>query len=101
MRYELRQFQKRKWHICNKWIWGIVNFLFVCCDHRLFTPVSIPRGWIFACMAIFPPATWAAVLVFREVHAGYVSVAGTDVNCWTLASVSFKSEHDFVHAHSK
>ena len=31
-----------------------------------------------------------------EVHAGYVSVAGTDI-VW----ISFKSKHDFVHVHSR
>ena len=37
---------------------------------------------------------------FGEVHAGYVSVAGTDFIAWILVSGSFKSEYDFVHAHS-
>ena len=32
----------------------------------------------------------------REVHAGYVSVAGTDIKCWTSVSGSLKSVHDFV-----
>ena len=30
-------------------------------------------------------------------HAGYVSIAGTSINCRISASESFKSEHDFVH----
>ena len=33
-------------------------------------------------------------------HAGYVSVAGTDIIAWTSVSGSFKSEYDFVHVHS-
>ena len=31
---------------------------------------------------------------FGEVHAGYVSVAGTDIIAWTSVSGSFKSEYD-------
>ena len=37
---------------------------------------------------------------FGEVHAGYVSVAGTDIIARTSVSGSFKSEYDFVHVHS-
>ena len=40
--------------------------------------------------------TWA-LLPFR-MHAGYVSVASTDINCWISASGSFESKHDFFYA---
>ena len=61
-----------------------------------------PREWIFACTAVCTPASRAVVLRldFGEVHAGYVSVAGTDIIAWTSVSGSFKSEYDFVHVHS-
>ena len=35
-----------------------------------------------------------------EVHAGYVSVAGTDIIARTSVSGSFQFEYDFVHVHS-
>ena len=37
---------------------------------------------------------------FGEVHAGYESVAGTEIIARTSASGSFKSEYDFVHVRS-
>ena len=39
--------------------------LFVCFDHRLFTPVSTPREWIFACTAVCNPVSRAVVLRLR------------------------------------
>ena len=39
--------------------------MFVCFDHSLFTPASTPKEWIFACTAIFTPASRAVVLCLR------------------------------------
>ena len=36
-------------------------------------------------------ATVAWALIPFKMHAGYVSVDGTDINCWASASGSFKS----------
>ena len=57
--------------------------LFVCFNHRLFTPASTPREWILG----------QSCSDFGEVHAGYVSVAGTDIIAWTSVSGYFKSEY--------
>ena len=39
--------------------------LFVCFVHRLLTPASTPREWIFVCTTVFTPASRAANLRLR------------------------------------
>ena len=72
-----------------------------CFDYRLFTPASTGQGsgFLRAQLFVLPPQGQSCTDL-GEVHAGYVSVAGTDIIARRSVSGSFKSEYDFVHMHS-
>ena len=74
--------------------------LFVCFDHRLFTPASTPKRVDFCVHGCLYSRLKGSRADFGEVHAGYECVAGTDIIAWTSVSGSFKSEYDHVHVHS-
>ena len=68
---------------------GIVC-LFVCFDHRLFTPASTPKGVDFCVhVHLYFRLKGSRASDFGEVPAEYVSVAGTDIITWTSVSGSF------------
>ena len=80
---------------------AFIQFVCVCCDHRLFTHARTPKGVDFCVYGrLYSRLKGQSCSDFGEVHAGYVSVAGTEFIAWTSESGSFKSEYDFVHVHS-